>query len=240
MQWAAESGADVVSMSLGDSIPVRRHRPDVDGGGRAVRAVRHAVRHRGRQRRAGEHLRARVPPRGADRRRRRQAGQPGLLLQHRPAVRHRRDEAGPHRAGRGHQRRPLGSRSTTATARTSAISGTSMATPHVSGAAAILLQRTPTGPAQQLKDALMSSAKGLADWYTPYEVGTGRLDVAAARHATRCTPPVRCSSATSTGRTSRRTRRSTKTVTFTNYGTAAVTLNLASPATARSPSARPR
>ena len=26
----------------------------------------------------------------------------------------------------------------------------------------------------------MSSAKGLADWYSPYEVGTGRLDVAAA------------------------------------------------------------
>ena len=62
----------------------------------------------------------------------------------------------------------------------SAISGTSMATPHVSGAAAILLQQHPTWTAQQLKDQLMSSAKGLADWYTPYEVGTGRVDVVAA------------------------------------------------------------
>ena len=52
MQWAAESGADVVSMSLGDSLPDRRQRPDVAGGRRAVRAVRHAVRHRRRQRRA--------------------------------------------------------------------------------------------------------------------------------------------------------------------------------------------
>ena len=59
MQWAAESGADVVSMSLGDSIPVRRLRPDVDGGRRPLGAVRHAVRGRRRQRRAGEHLRAR-------------------------------------------------------------------------------------------------------------------------------------------------------------------------------------
>ena len=31
----------------------------------------------------------------------------------------------------------------------------------------------------------MSSAKGLADWYSPYEVGTGRLDVAAAVRNTR-------------------------------------------------------
>ena len=58
------------------------------------------------------------------------------------------------------------------------ISGTSMATPHVSGAAAILAQRHPEWSGQRLKDTLMSSAKGLD--YTPYEVGAGRLDVAAA------------------------------------------------------------
>ena len=63
------------------------------------------------------------------------------------------------------------------------ISGTSMATPHVSGAAAILAQQHPDWTGAQLKEHLMSSAKGLADGYSPYEVGTGRLDVAAAdRH----------------------------------------------------------
>ena len=48
----------------------------------------------------------------------------------------------------------------------------------------------------------MSSAKGLADGYSPYEVGTGRVDVAAAvaRHGPRA--PGRSSSATTPGRTS--------------------------------------
>ena len=60
------------------------------------------------------------------------------------------------------------------------ISGTSMATPHVAGAAAILAQQHPDWTGAQIKQQLMSSAKALADWYSPYEVGTGRLDVAAA------------------------------------------------------------
>ena len=55
-----------------------------------------------------------------------------------------------------------------------------MATPHVAGAAAILAQQHPGWTGAQLKEQLMSSAKGLADWYSPYEVGTGRVDVAAA------------------------------------------------------------
>ncbi|WP_236063962.1 S8 family peptidase [Streptomyces poriferorum] len=59
------------------------------------------------------------------------------------------------------------------------LSGTSMATPHVAGAAAILKQRHPDWSGQQLKDALMSTSKELPD-YTPYEMGTGRVDVAAA------------------------------------------------------------
>lgn len=59
------------------------------------------------------------------------------------------------------------------------LSGTSMATPHVAGAAAILKQRHPEWSGQRLKDALMSSSKELPD-YTPYEQGTGRLDVKAA------------------------------------------------------------
>ncbi|MGW4047463.1 S8 family peptidase [Streptomyces sp. NPDC004721] len=59
------------------------------------------------------------------------------------------------------------------------MSGTSMATPHVAGAAAILKQRHPDWSGQRIKDALMSSSKQLPD-YTPYEQGTGRLDVKAA------------------------------------------------------------
>ncbi|MFE2020243.1 S8 family serine peptidase [Streptomyces sp. NPDC059499] len=59
------------------------------------------------------------------------------------------------------------------------MSGTSMATPHVAGAAAILKQRHPEWSGQRIKDALMSTSKQLPD-YTPYEQGTGRLDVKAA------------------------------------------------------------
>ncbi len=60
-----------------------------------------------------------------------------------------------------------------------ALSGTSMATPHVTGAAAVLAQRHPDWSGAQLKDALMSATKEL-EGQGPYQVGTGRLDVAAA------------------------------------------------------------
>ena len=59
------------------------------------------------------------------------------------------------------------------------LSGTSMATPHIAGSAAILAEQHPGWTGQQLKDQLMSSAKGL-DGYTPFDIGTGRVDVAAA------------------------------------------------------------
>ncbi|MGW0856871.1 S8 family peptidase [Streptomyces sp. NPDC002690] len=57
--------------------------------------------------------------------------------------------------------------------------GTSMATPHVAGAAAILKQRHPDWSGQRVKNALMSTSKQLPA-YTPYEQGTGRVDVKAA------------------------------------------------------------
>jgi subtilisin family serine protease len=59
------------------------------------------------------------------------------------------------------------------------MSGTSMATPHVAGAAAILAQEHPDWDGQQLKDALMSTSKPLPD-YTAYQVGAGRVDIAHA------------------------------------------------------------
>ncbi|MFD0205311.1 MULTISPECIES: S8 family serine peptidase [Saccharothrix] len=58
------------------------------------------------------------------------------------------------------------------------LTGTSMAAPHVAGAAAILAQRHPTWTAPQLKAALMGSVKPVAD--SPDHVGTGLLDVRRA------------------------------------------------------------
>ncbi|MEU6010666.1 S8 family serine peptidase [Streptomyces sp. NPDC047453] len=59
------------------------------------------------------------------------------------------------------------------------MSGTSMATPHVAGAAAIVKQRHPDWTAQQIKAALISSAKTDIPGDVR-ETGGGRLDVKAA------------------------------------------------------------
>lgn len=64
------------------------------------------------------------------------------------------------------------------------MSGTSMATPHVAGAAAILAQQHPDWSGQRIKAALMGSAVPLNGTYSPYEQGTGRVDVARAIHQT--------------------------------------------------------
>ncbi|MCP2636575.1 S8 family serine peptidase [Microbacterium sp. HD4P20] len=62
-----------------------------------------------------------------------------------------------------------------------AMSGTSMATPHVAGAAAILLGANPDYTTGQLKAALASTANDLG--YAPYQGGTGVIDVDAALEA---------------------------------------------------------
>ena len=59
------------------------------------------------------------------------------------------------------------------------LDGTSMATPHVAGAAAILAQKHPEWDGNAIKQALMNTTKKL-DAYEPFHVGTGRVDVAAA------------------------------------------------------------
>ncbi|MEV6533537.1 S8 family serine peptidase [Streptomyces sp. NPDC051639] len=60
-----------------------------------------------------------------------------------------------------------------------ALSGTSMATPHVAGAAALLAQQHPDWQAQQLKDALTSTAHTVPGTKVS-EQGGGRIDLAAA------------------------------------------------------------
>ncbi|MCX2950277.1 S8 family serine peptidase [Lentzea sp. NEAU-D7] len=60
-----------------------------------------------------------------------------------------------------------------------ALSGTSMATPHVAGAAAILAAKNPAWKAEDIKAALMNSAKPNPS-LTIYDQGAGRLDVGRA------------------------------------------------------------
>ncbi|MDT3397516.1 S8 family peptidase [Streptomyces sp. B1866] len=59
------------------------------------------------------------------------------------------------------------------------LSGTSMATPHVAGSAALLAQQHPDWSGQQIKTALTASAKPTAD-LAPFEQGSGRVDVSRA------------------------------------------------------------
>ena len=104
------------------------------------------------------------------------------------------------------------------------MSGTSMATPHVAGAAAILAQEHPDWNGQQIKDALMSTSKALPD-YTAYQVGDGRVDIGAA-----ITDPITATGSEYFGFDAwphTNEPAVNKTVTYSNSGSAAVTLNLA-------------
>ncbi|MBM0234915.1 S8 family peptidase [Micromonospora sp. STR1_7] len=60
-----------------------------------------------------------------------------------------------------------------------AISGTSMASPHVAGAAALLAQRHPDWTGEKIKAALVGAADPLTG-IDPYAVGAGRLNAARA------------------------------------------------------------
>ena len=69
------------------------------------------------------------------------------------------------------------------------MSGTSMATPHVAGAAALLAAAHPDWTGQQLKDALVSTTKATPQ-YTPYEAGSRPPGRRGRRRGTRCSPPA--------------------------------------------------
>jgi serine protease AprX len=64
-----------------------------------------------------------------------------------------------------------------------AASGTSMATPHVSGAVALMLEANPALTPDRVKAILQSTARPMA--YAPHEAGAGFLDAFAAVKAAR-------------------------------------------------------
>ncbi|WP_282435722.1 S8 family serine peptidase [Peribacillus muralis] len=63
------------------------------------------------------------------------------------------------------------------------LSGTSMASPHVAGIAALLLQEHPDYTPSDIKSVLMNTADPLINQYSVYEVGAGRVDPMQAIHA---------------------------------------------------------
>ncbi|MBF9135105.1 S8 family serine peptidase [Plantactinospora sp. S1510] len=109
------------------------------------------------------------------------------------------------------------------------MSGTSMATPHVAGAAAIVVERQPDLPAANIKAALMASARPNPDLGV-FAQGAGRLDVARALdQRVTANPP-----SLSLGRQAWPHDDDTpvrRTVSYRNDGTAAVTLQLGVQAT---------
>ncbi|PGM58255.1 S8 family serine peptidase [Bacillus sp. AFS053548] len=62
------------------------------------------------------------------------------------------------------------------------MSGTSMAAPHVTGISALLLQANPKLQPGDIKTILMNTAKPLADKYSVFEEGAGRVDPYRAVH----------------------------------------------------------
>ncbi|GAA2921342.1 S8 family serine peptidase [Streptomyces erythrogriseus] len=102
-----------------------------------------------------------------------------------------------------------------------AASGTSMAAPHVAGAAALLAQQHPDWTASRLKDALASTARPI-EGQRVTEQGGGRIDVAAASRT-----PVLATAGLSLGRyTADDTGTRTRIVRYTNVSDRDVTLDV--------------
>jgi subtilisin family serine protease len=115
------------------------------------------------------------------------------------------------------------------------LSGTSMATPHVAGAAAILAQQHPDWKPGQLKTALVNSAKPNPDLGV-YAQGAGRVDVARAITQNVLTTPA----TVSFGRQfwpHGDDQPISRTINYHNGGTSAITLDLA--LTSKGPDGKP-
>ncbi|WP_237532745.1 S8 family serine peptidase [Streptomyces sp. SID8352] len=107
------------------------------------------------------------------------------------------------------------------------ISGTSMATPHVAGAAALLKQQHPTWKSADLKGALTGSTKG--GKYTPFQQGSGRVQVDKAIQQTIVADPVSLSFGTQLWPHTD-DKPVSKNLTYRNLGTKSVTLSLSAAA----------
>ncbi|MCX4537628.1 S8 family serine peptidase [Streptomyces sp. NBC_01669] len=104
-----------------------------------------------------------------------------------------------------------------------AVSGTSMATPHVAGAAAIMAERHPDWTGQRIKDALTAHSK--ASDSTVYQQGSGRVDIPAVLDST-----LELSGRADFGLVKYQQStyaKQTRTLTFRNSGSADATVDLA-------------
>ncbi|MFE9609070.1 S8 family serine peptidase [Streptomyces sp. NPDC006012] len=101
-------------------------------------------------------------------------------------------------------------------------SGTSMATPHVAGAAAIVAQQHPDLTGQQIKTLLMDTATDLG--HNMYDQGRGRVDLATATN-----PRIVPKGNLNFGRLTYPAAPATKKITYTNSGDEAITLHLTMP-----------
>ncbi|MYS94064.1 MULTISPECIES: S8 family peptidase [Streptomyces] len=108
------------------------------------------------------------------------------------------------------------------------ISGTSMATPHVAGAAALLKQQHPDWKYPELKGALTGSTKG--GKYTPFQQGSGRIQVDKAITQSVIADPASVSFGVQQWPHTD-DKPVTKELTYRNLGTKDVTLKLTSTAT---------
>jgi hypothetical protein len=110
-------------------------------------------------------------------------------------------------------------------------SGTSMAAPHVAGAAAILAARHPDWTGDQLKSTLMSTAEANPD-LSIFEQGAGRVDVAAATGGATVTASPGSLSLGLAQWPHTDDEPIAKKITYTNTGAEPVTLDLAADMTA--------
>jgi subtilisin family serine protease len=118
------------------------------------------------------------------------------------------------------------------------LSGTSMATPHVAGSAAILAGEHPDWTAGQLKATLMGAAKPTAG-LSVFEQGAGRVDIAKGSKATVFASPASVNNGTVQWPHDD-DQPVTKTLTYTNTGTEPLTLDLAAALTGPGGSGAPQ